>query len=74
MSCFINVSHQFQSECQVILLQHSGENLVLQAILDDPAKENGTVVSKTELLNKEKVSLFDANFFYFNIFSTGGMF
>ena len=44
-----------QSECRILLSKHSGENIVLQAVMDEfeENREKGNLTA--ELLNREKV-------------------
>ena len=44
-----------QSECRIVPLKHSDENIVLQAVMDefDEHREKGNLTA--ELLNREKV-------------------
>ena len=46
----------FQSECRIVLLKHSDENIVLQAVMDEfeENREKGNLTA--ELLNREKVT------------------
>ena len=50
--CFIP---SLQSECRIVPLKHSDENIVLQAVMDefDEHREKGNLTA--ELLNREKV-------------------
>ena len=45
-----------QSECRILLSKHSGENIVLQAVMDEfeENREKGNLTA--ELLNREKVN------------------
>ena len=45
----------FQSDCRILLQKHSGENLVLHAIMDEFEENRAAGNLTTELLNKEKV-------------------
>lgn len=47
----------FQSECRILLLKHSNENIVLQAVMDEfeENREKGNLTA--ELLNREKASI-----------------
>ena len=46
-----------QSECRIVPLKHSDENIVLQAVMDefDEHREKGNLTA--ELLNREKVRI-----------------
>ena len=45
----------FQSDCRIVLHKHSGENLILQAVMEefDLHRENGNITA--EFMNREKV-------------------
>ena len=49
------LKHLFQSECRILMLKQSPENLVLQAVMDENEadREKGNITSI--MLNKEKV-------------------
>ena len=44
-----------QSECRIILKKHSGENIVLQAVMDEFEEQRNKENLTAELLNREKV-------------------
>ena len=44
-----------QSECRIILKKHSGENIVLQAVMDEFEEQRNKDNLTAELLNREKV-------------------
>ena len=46
-----------QSECRIILKKHSGENIVLQAVMDEFEEQRNKDNLTAELLNREKVRI-----------------
>ena len=62
-SSFLNSMYEFiillffflQSECRIILKKHSGENIVLQAVMDEFEEQRNKENLTAELLNREKV-------------------
>ena len=62
-SSFLNSMYEFiillffflQSECRIILKKHSGENIVLQAVMDEFEEQRNKDNLTAELLNREKV-------------------
>ena len=47
----------FQSDCRILMLKHSAENIVLQAVMDEFEENREKNNLTAELLNREKVRI-----------------